>query len=1590
MSKESKKPTSKGQARESAEETSHAKRSICSIEDVPILRYGNKNNYHKFKEDLLSYLSREYGMVSKFIETDELYIPPVPKRPRLPPNVTASMKKTFMMMHAEDVKLYVRRLTENQEKLCLIYADILGNLSQESKEKVKEAPDWEVIKDKRDPLRLWRRITHTHINGESLMGNLNIYQAQQIYNRLRMNSKQTVHQFKEEFDEAVIGLQAAAAPIPSDLQQATDFLFKLDARYAQLRVSIENNNNRGVEQFPTTLTAMYRIAAQFKVVTDTGGVMNATAYVITTKKKAKSTRRETAPADKKPYPDADSSASKPKPKKPKQRTRPCKHCGGEHWDNECDRKESAVASSNSNNSYKKKTFLTFARGSISAATGTILSSRLIEDESEQGVVTSTMVLLDSQANISLYHNPDLLTNIRDAPAVRSVEGINSDGPDLIVNKIGYSEHFEMEVYYHPAARANVLSLSDVDDLCDVNFSNRTFTVITPSGTRHEFKRFNRLHVCDMKPSTCLLTTVKDNKKMYSKRQVQQADKVKSISKNFGYPSPRNLLNMVKTLNNCPVSPKDVARYYEINGPEIAALRGRTHKHKAIVFEEDKLPRLAPVDQTLHVDIMFVNKRPFLLSVGTPLGFTIVTDLGLRLGARAKAPIRVALLNHVSSYSGHGFRVITVLTDGEGAIASLSNELAGIGIAVNPTGPGQHVPVIERKIQEVKEPARGILSTLPYSLPANLLPWLILFVVNRINFFPHKGGLIDVSPREAFLGVRADYKRDCRCTFGDYAECTDPYSDNSMKPRTQACIALCPTGTQGAVKFFCLTTGRVIVRSQFRILPIPDIIIQTMNNLAAQCKYGITTLIDVTAPTVGEDPDAPLAGVDEDLDLPQEVLADQLVDIDTERVVAADLVTADQDEILVEQRADGTPQPVYDPLENPTEPLENPAGNVVDDTLDNPVDDAVEWSSTLLDVKDDPQADERAVELPVEVPLNLSPTSTNGSTVNDTSPFAKVDGIQDPVLKEDVEETSKLFNDVQPIDQHRYGLRSHERDERTFYYPKTGAPMSRQAYEEAVNRRQKSSVFHMSIKRALADASRHQQAYDAIKAELKSQLGKRVFVPIRREDAVDLKPPIRSHMFVTEKFRPDGSFDRLKARLVAGGDMQPREDMTYEEVASPTVPMPVLFMISAIAAREGRIVKTADVPTAYLNADNSHLGITMVLDKLTAQILSDMDSSYSSYLRKDGSILVKLNKALYGCVESARLWYDHLKSNLVDYGFTENPLVPCVFNKVVDGHQCTLLVYVDDLKCTCVDEKVIDDTFNYLSQQFNSTLKVSTGPIQPYLGMIFDYSKPGVVCVTMPAYVDDLLRLAGVSGTISSPAADHLFHVREKAVLLGQDQKSQFHTLVAKLLYLAKRTRPDILLPISFLTSRTQASDVDDWKKLERVFRYLNGSRELGIVLEASKDPIVEGYIDASYGVHADCRSHTGMLITLGAGPIEVKSTRQKLNTKSSSEAELVACSDMASQVIWTKNFLESQGIKATTKIYQDNMSSINLETRGVNSSDRTKHVSIRYFWLKDRVDSGDLEIVFKPTDEMLADLLTKPIHGKRFVQLRNRLMNWNF
>jgi histone deacetylase 1/2 len=393
----------------------------------------------------------------------------------------------------------------------------------------------------------------------------------------------------------------------------------------------------------------------------------------------------------------------------------------------------------------------------------------------------------------------------------------------------------------------------------------------------------------------------------------------------------------------------------------------------------------------------------------------------------------------------------------------------------------------------------------------------------------------------------------------------------------------------------------------------------------------------------------------------------------------------------------------------------------------------------------------------------------------------------------------------------------------------------------------------------------------------------------------------------------------------------------------------------------------------------------------SNIIIDIAPRYKQFQRQDGTILVLLKRAIYGCLESAKLWYKLISSILIKDGYTSNPLDACIFNKTLtSGKQVTIIVYVDDLKFTSVSLDDIYDTINVIQDTLKCELKVNSTKVHSYLGMTWDYTVPGKCKVTMTGYTTDLLADASVSGTIGSPAADHLFTINEAATKLDQTRKERFHSLVAKTAYLGKRTRPDILLPISFLATRVQAPDDDDWKKLERVFRYLNGTTELGIILTADPSPHVIAHIDASYGVHGDFKSHSGMVISLGAGPIDASSTKQKINTKSSAEAELIALSDKATRAIWCREFLTHQGHSAApATLYQDNESTIKLSTNGVASSDRTRHVSIRYFWIKDRCATGDVEVIYKPTDEMVADILTKPLHGEKFKELRSLLLNWD-
>ena len=241
---------------------------------------------------------------------------------------------------------------------------------------------------------------------------------------------------------------------------------------------------------------------------------------------------------------------------------------------------------------------------------------------------------------------------------------------------------------------------------------------------------------------------------------------------------------------------------------------------------------------------------------------------------------------------------------------------------------------------------------------------------------------------------------------------------------------------------------------------------------------------------------------------------------------------------------------------------------------------------------------------------------------------------------------------------------------------------------------------------------------------------------------------------------------------------------------------------------------------------------------------------------------------------------------------------------------------------------------------------------------------------------------------TTPAKKDLFEVDEDSPKLEEKKAEVYHHIVAKMLHVAIRGRPDTLLAVAFLCTRVSCSTMEDWGKLRRLVQYLHRTQDDFMILGADSVAALTSWVDASYGVHPDMKSHTGGAMSLGRGVFACKSSKQKLNTKSSTEAELVGASDYLPNTVWAKNFLKAQGYKLETNTFnQDNQSAIKLEVNGrASAGQKSRHIDIRYFWVKDRVKSENIDIVHCPTEAMLADFFTKPLQGQLFEKFKKVLM----
>ena len=467
--------------------------------------------------------------------------------------------------------------------------------------------------------------------------------------------------------------------------------------------------------------------------------------------------------------------------------------------------------------------------------------------------------------------------------------------------------------------------------------------------------------------------------------------------------------------------------------------------------------------------------------------------------------------------------------------------------------------------------------------------------------------------------------------------------------------------------------------------------------------------------------------------------------------------------------------------------------------------------------------------------------------------------------------------------------------------------------------------------------------------------------------IEKQEAMRLIMTIKEKKSGD-----IKGRGCADGSGM-RNRIRPQDATSPTVSSEAFAMTCAIDAWEGRVVVTCDVPGAYLHCVMDEL-CHVLLEGVMVDLYLEVNPSAAKMVSvgKNGKkrLYIRMHKAMYGHMRSGRLFWENISAKLKGLGFESNPDDLCVMNKMIDGDQFTIVLHVDDLKLSFIREKEVNEVLVALEEEYGK-LEIQRGKVLEFLGLMLDYRTEGVCKIGAESYIDKALDLFGkpIKGKAKTPAVEGLFSVREDAVPLKEEDRKKFHSVFALLLWVSTKARPDILVPISFLGKRTSKADEDDESKLERLLSYLEHTRELRLTLGVDNLSVIKWWADSSFAVHQDMKSHSGLFGTLGRGAIFARSTTQKLNTTSSTESEVVASSEALVQALFTASFLKHQGYRVgSSLLHQDNTAAILLANNGVLSrGKRTRHIDIRFFFIKDRIDSAEVEVVFCGTDEMTAD-----------------------
>ena len=487
---------------------------------------------------------------------------------------------------------------------------------------------------------------------------------------------------------------------------------------------------------------------------------------------------------------------------------------------------------------------------------------------------------------------------------------------------------------------------------------------------------------------------------------------------------------------------------------------------------------------------------------------------------------------------------------------------------------------------------------------------------------------------------------------------------------------------------------------------------------------------------------------------------------------------------------------------------------------------------------------------------------------------------------------------------------------------------------------------------------------AMKSEMQSMYDNQVWTLIDPPDGVKT---IGSKWVFKKKTDMDSKVHTYKARLVAKGFKQ-SHGIDYDETFSPVVMLKSIRILLAIAAYYDYEIWQMDVKTAFLNGN-------LIEDVYMTQP--------EGFVNPESSHKVcKLQRSIYGLKQASRSWNLRFDEAIKEFDFIKNEDEPCVYKRVIGSAIVFLVLYVDDILLIGNDIPALQNVKTWLGNCFSMK---DLGEAAYILGIkIYRDRSRRIISLSQSAYIDKVLKRFSMENSKRGfLPMSHGIKLSKTQCPTSKEERERmsripYASAIGSIMYAMLCTRPDVAYALS-ITSRYQSNPGEShWTAVKNILKYLRRTKDVVLTYGGQEDDlVVKGYTDASFQFDLDdFRSQSGYVFCLNGGVVSWKSSKQDTVADSTTEAEYIAALDAAKEAVWIKKFISALGVVPSivdpVDLYCDNNGAI-AQAKEPRSHQRSKHILRRYHLIREIIDRGDVKICRVPTNDNVADPLTKPL-----------------